>query len=331
MPARNQRGVAALLVILILLFSISGMTLYAANTGLLEQKVSTNDYRAKQLAEAADAGINYAQAWMAQNTNEITWGTAADGFQTSTNTVSTSMANGFLANIVFTRAVTMPDHVLITSTATETGGSSVTAVAKLGVVQKKLLVGPPNSPIVVNGCVSGVTGNPDISNTSGTTEIVSSQNAACVDQGHFAGPTGFDVDGDAFVGSAWDRTFGVSMAEMQALAAVPGSGVYWVTDAANYHTDVGSVGPPAVPAIVIMSSCAKINAGTTIVGVVYYPTSCETNGWGGGNIYGTVIVDGNLQDMNANTELIYDEDYMAALVGGYVGVKGRIPGSWIDQ
>lgn len=330
----GECGVAALVVILILLFSISGITLYAANTGILEQKVSTNDYRAKQLAEAADAGINYAQAWLASNTNSATWGTAdASGNQTSTSIGSTSMSNGFSAAITLTRPITMPDHVLITSTATETGGSLVTAVAKLSIVQKKVMTGLPDSPMVVNGCVSSTVGTPTIENQQlgSTYEIISSQNALCVNQGNFNGGYGFDVQGGAFVGSAWDRSFGMTQAEMQTLAAVPGSNVYWNTQTTPYHTDLGSVGPPAQPVVAIFTGCPSINGGTTIVGVVYFVGPCTTNGWGGGNIFGTLIVDGDVALMNANTALIYDEDYVGDLVDDYVGVKGRIPGTWLDE
>ena len=330
----NERGVAALVVILILLFSISGITLYAANTGILEQKVSTNDYRAKQLAEAADAGINYAQAWLASNTNSATWGTAdASGNQTSTTIGSTSMANGFLATITLTRPITMPDHVLITSTATETGGSPVTAVAKLNVVQKKVMTGLPDSPMVVNGCVDATVGGPVIENqqAGSTYEIISSQDASCINQGHFTGTYGFDVDDSAFVGAAWDRSFGMSQTEMQALAALPGSNVHWITQTTPYHTDLGSVGPPAQPVVVIFTGCPAINGATTLVGVVYFLGPCVTSGWGGGNILGTLIVDGDVTQMNANTRLIYDEDYVGDLVDDYVGVKGRIPGTWIDE
>lgn len=324
---RLQGGIAALAVILVLLFSISGITLYAANTGVLEQKVSANDHRAKQLAVAADAGLDYAMAYLA--VNSPTWVTDAtdSNFEVNSNSLSTTQGN-FLATIQLRRPVSERRRVTITTTATESGGGPATAVSRTVVLQKALVATAPESPLVVNGCVSDVSGNPDIYNYSSSYEIVSSQASGCVEQGHFGGSTGFDVSGSAFSGSAWDYIFGISKAEMEALASVPGSGVYWIDDSSPFHTDLGSA---ASPIIVIFEQCATINGGTTIYGIVYYDSGCTSNGWGGANIYGSVIYDGDLSHMNANTELRFDSAYVNNLLSQTMGMKARVPGTWIDQ
>lgn len=324
----QQRGVAALVVILILLFSISGITLYAANTGVLEQKISTNDYRSKQLSEAADAGLQYAMAWL--SANAVSWITDPNdaNFQIDNNNLTTTLTNGFTADIQLRRATASAEHVTITATATETGGAPVTAVAQTVVLQRKVVVSGPEAPLVINGCVSSVNGNPDIENTSSTYEVVSSQSSACIEQGHFGGSTGFDVQGNGFTGTAWDRTFGISQAEMQALASVAGSNVYWITQSTPWHTDLGSIGNPV---IAVFTNCAKVNGGTTIVGIAYYFGACETNGWGAGTILGSVVIDGDMTHMNANTLLQYDSSYVNGLENNTIGLKARVPGTWIDQ
>lgn len=322
----TQRGVAALAVILVLLFSISGITLYAANTGVLEQKVAANDHRAKQLAAAADAGLDYAMAYLAANTPTWTADPDDSNFEVNSNSLSTTQGN-FLATIQLRRPISERRRVTISSTATETGGGSATAVSQTVILQRSVVATAPESPLVVNGCVSDITGNPDIDNDSSTYEIATSQASACIEQGHFGGATGFDVQGSAFTGSAWDYVFGISKAEMEALAAVTASGVYWIDDSGPFHTNLGSA---ANPVIVIFEQCARINGGTTIYGIVYYDSGCTSNGWGGANIYGSVIYDGDLSHMNANTELRFDSDYIDDLLDRTIGMKARVPGTWID-
>ena len=51
-----QRGVATLAISLIILFLVTIVTLYTANTSVLEQKVSANQYRSDQAFSAANAG-----------------------------------------------------------------------------------------------------------------------------------------------------------------------------------------------------------------------------------------------------------------------------------
>lgn len=55
-----QRGVATLLVSLVVLTTITFISLYTARTVLMEQKISTNEYRSRLAFEAAEAGIERA-------------------------------------------------------------------------------------------------------------------------------------------------------------------------------------------------------------------------------------------------------------------------------
>ena len=59
-----QRGAAALIVVLLLFFIISLVAAYAGRNLIFEQRTSTNQYRATQAFEAAEAGLEWAVAML---------------------------------------------------------------------------------------------------------------------------------------------------------------------------------------------------------------------------------------------------------------------------
>jgi hypothetical protein len=59
-----QRGAAALIVVLLLFFVISLVAAYAGRNLVFEQKTSTNQYRATQAFEVAEAGLEWALAML---------------------------------------------------------------------------------------------------------------------------------------------------------------------------------------------------------------------------------------------------------------------------
>lgn len=64
---RPQRGVATLAIGVLLLVLITLMTLYGARVGLMEQRISGNEYRAKLAHGAAEAGRNNATEFLNSN------------------------------------------------------------------------------------------------------------------------------------------------------------------------------------------------------------------------------------------------------------------------
>ena len=334
---KNHRGVASLAVILILLLSISGITLFSAQTTIVEQKVSSNDHRSRQIVEAADAGIDFALAWLSQYSPN--WGTAVSGIQTDSNSIATTVGN-YTVSVTLTRPTADPKKVSIAATATETGNTSAkkpTAVSRVSIVQKQAVGGTPQAPILVNGCMSGVTGSPEAhNNVSGGVEILTSQTdsppGSCVDVGHLDDSDGTApaVEDEGFTGTAWDNVFGITQSEMQALANIDPN-VYWVTDTNPWNPPADPLGSVGSPVILIMQGCAKLNGNSTVYGIVYYPSSCGNNpGWGNVQIYGTVVFDGDITQLTANSEIEFDPSYVSNFKNTTFGVKNRVPGSWID-
>lgn len=330
----RQRGVATLIIILILLFAITGITLYAAQSGIMEQKVAANDYRAKQLQEAADAGLDYAVSWL--TSYQPIWTTYSASLERDSTSIATTIGN-FSVGVILERPTADPKKVTIYATATETGNSKLAASSQTAIVQKKTLAGDPLSPMMVNGCVSGVTGTPKVHSNTGGAEIVTSQDnsaGTCVDSGHLSDPgppaTAPAVGDNGFTGSAWDNVFGMSQAEMEALAALD-SDIYWIDDTTPWSPPSNPLGSVGSPVIVIMTGCAKFNGTSTVYGIVYYSTPCPAPGWGNVDIYGSVIFEGDVTSLTANGTVTYDPSYVAGLNKKNKGVQNRAPGSWIDR
>lgn len=62
---RRQRGVATVVVTLVLLLAVALISLYTSRSAVIEQRISANEVRAKQALAAANAGIDQALAYMA--------------------------------------------------------------------------------------------------------------------------------------------------------------------------------------------------------------------------------------------------------------------------
>jgi hypothetical protein len=85
--------------------------------------------------------------------------------------------------------------------------------------------------------------------------------------------------------------------------------------------------------IVTDTGCPKFNGGVTVYGFIYYEAdpAGTCNGWGGAEIIGTVVLEGDASDFNANTSF-FD---ISNIGGGGNGVVllddiAGILGTWKD-
>jgi len=63
----HEKGMSTLVIILLLLFVATLVTLYTANSMVREQQVSANQYRSDKALSTANAGLDYAVAYYAEN------------------------------------------------------------------------------------------------------------------------------------------------------------------------------------------------------------------------------------------------------------------------
>lgn len=82
---KRQRGAAVLLVSIVLLIGVTLITIFAARVGVMDQRISANEYRHKEAQAAADAGLEQAAAFISQNP-DLYLGTGGDWSSCSSST-----------------------------------------------------------------------------------------------------------------------------------------------------------------------------------------------------------------------------------------------------
>lgn len=258
--------------------------------------------------------------------------------------------------------------ILVTATATLATDAALTATVQQYIHSNVILrdrsfVGPP---LLLNGCFGHITGTASIHVHDDPEDpervaVLSSHPAvglpghdpACLDQGHLdyclesnclpgaipetsAESYGLTSDPDEL----WYDVFELPREDMKAIAdrelangvADEDRSVIWVSDSSPYHESWGSPEQPVAVIFAPEADCPKLNGSPVYYGVVFVDSPCTSGqGWGGAEVYGTVVINGDLSKFSANTE-IYDW----GLAGGTTAelpkadYTARVPGTWHD-
>ncbi len=359
----RQQGAATLLVVTMLALAMTVISLTTARTGIMEQQIVGNDLRAREAFEAANAGIEYGIAYLTNdsaysNYKRLTW-TNSDGNQSSLpNTASENITLGdfsYMLNVTYQREL-KSSYIKVLSIATETHDNTITATNEQYV---KVQFNAP--PLVIDGCLDGVVGGPDLyigtradsiavgtSNSSANQGVWGDGNDAdnpCLKQGHLNAHGGQPVGALFPPGKAWEYIFGTTTreqikaradAEVAARIADSDRNYVWVSDSGNYHTSWGSPTHPVILVFDAAADCPRINGSPTIYGIVFVDAPCSANGWGGAAIYGSVVINGNVSKLNANTA-IHDwtdaSGTVKSLGNSFSFINDgiyKIPGTWKD-
>lgn len=356
--AGAQRGFTTLTIGLIILFAASLASFALVKSSRMEQRISVNDLRAKEVRHAADSALDFGIAWYTENSPS--W-TVSGSVETASPTIamptiSSSNTDIYSAVIRYQRATAEPNYILVTAVVSATSEANITAQVQRYIYTNSLLTNPGTTgpPMMIDGCFDDAKGNPDIypagyDSGSGAgpygDAIVTSQSAtesdgsSCVELGHLDVHGGGIATSD-FTGDIWDSLFSVSRSGMKAIAdqevadgvADADRTVVWVTSTSNYHTSWGSATSPVIVVFDAVANCPKINGNPTFYGVVFIDSDCAgSNGWGGTTVYGTVGVNGGISKMTANTEIY---DWSEVSNGDTGGLKTetapQFPGIWKD-
>ena len=152
-------------------------TLAVMRVSVMEQRSTGNDIRAREVQEAAEAGLNYALAWAKNNTisASITCvpGASVTGCPPLATLAGSSSTSGEQYNytLTFTKGT---NFIRVVSKAQGITDTSVTATAETYLKQILKSLFDENAkmppPWVLAGCVTPPTGNPSmyLSGTGGT-------------------------------------------------------------------------------------------------------------------------------------------------------------------
>ncbi len=171
----KQTGMATLLVSVVLLAVMSVMAIYTSRSSLMELTLTNNAYRAKQAAEAAEAGLDFALAYYLQGGADQNNDNAAD-----TLTVPTSLTGGKRVSVAFcdpssTLTNCLPPTSLGRLRIIATGYSDDdTAVSRVGVLvsEENFLTVNPKATLTAKGATSAtLNGNLTVINNMGSTTI----------------------------------------------------------------------------------------------------------------------------------------------------------------
>lgn len=184
-PARHQKGSATLFVSVMLVVLVTLSSVYALRSVLFEQKDSSNHYWATQTHEVAQSGIEHAIAWLdmsyvdgvpttfngpiwdAANAAQCPAGFTGAQWQCLSLDTSTGLdpASDVIAQhtlaVRLLRDITRPNLALVHATASHTANRTQ-VVAQQVVYIPFGQGGGPQPPLVVNGCIAGSTGTPQI-------------------------------------------------------------------------------------------------------------------------------------------------------------------------
>jgi hypothetical protein len=109
------------------------------------------------------------------------------------------------------------------------------------------------------------------------------------------------------------------------------TGLFWITGACDLPAQVGS---PQAPAVVVVENAATVRSNTVFYGMLFVRSSTNNatfGGNGGADIFGSVVVEGNVT-VNGGLTIIYAQEITEAINNSPVFTRfGRVPGTWLDE
>jgi len=351
---RQQQGMAVLVMCLILLLSVSMLLLNSGKTSVMEQLISANEYRAKEVAQAAEAGLDWGAAWAAGTAPDWSnigvptqcYGKDEGGLfdesaiPTDTPTPVTAVSgNIYKLDIIYCRNSANRKVFRIVSTATSQLDGSVAKTLRVYSTPVSSVFSPffSGAPLIVDGCVSNTAGTPQVHPYAvGDVVYETSQSFAQADA-HLPKCTraGFNeklnlnggvTQNSAFTtGYVWEYVFSQTrqqirdLADAEVAAGIPVANrnffYYSNYPFTTYHESHGTAKHPVVIVFDNTSGCPKLNGGVVIYGVVFIDSICpSTSGWGNTDIYGSLVVNGDADHLTANTNF-YNWRIQSSLVG----------------
>ncbi len=364
----KQQGIATLVVAMVLMV-VSATTLLVLGERLsLEHKVNSNEYRAMQAFNAAEAGLEYGLEYLSENKDLIILDIDTNGVLdpfSSASTQNVTLADGSSYSVSFSNPIANNfDLIQITATGISSDNTTTRVVRQL-TQYSTFATKNADSPVIAKGSVL-IEGNPEINNPQYLTSVKTGAGATLTGSAETnatdgvtsysssAGSIGADIqqnlpeltnitDAELF-----EQYFGMPKSSVQDMAdySYEGSGNYsadlsgktasiiWIDKTAGEESlSVNIRGPITIgsadnPVVLIVNGDLSITGTVDFYGVIYASGNADIGASGTPRIYGTVVTSGTYT-MHGTAQVNYNDSYLSEF-NKTIYQFNKIPGSWID-
>jgi len=356
----QQRGMVTLVTALMLLLIISIITLMVAKSVTTEQKISSNEFDARQAFAAAQAGLQFAVPYLAANASTIIVDTDNDGYIDSysdSNTHNASLSNGGGSytisytnpartnfNLVQIQVVGKSADGQVTRTITElfNGYSSVLPhPGSVGLVSQSLVTLSGNVNVTNTATNQTIEAGGNI-NSSGNVKMTTSSGTSNNPSSSSSGATANNTAlANATEAQLFQNFFGTTMSAVQSEADLyysNGNGdfatmlngvvgkIIYINGPANFNGN-GVIGSESQPVILVADGNVNISGNVTFYGFVFSEQS-SINVSGNVKFYG-VAAGGSNFNVSGNVSVNYDPTVINHLTTQWEAFA-PVAGSWHD-
>jgi len=343
----RQRGMASLVVALVLMMSMTLITVSVARTQLAETHMAGNEQQYGYLRLLAQSAWEKAIRPLTLDTPQLVWQPAGENGSLVSET-SPATADATVETRVLYRRSDKDSPVIDVSATTEHAGGNglagrVSQAVRLLTVLSPLAESAP--PLAINGCLSTAATDirPINSDSHDAGDAVWRFNSApCPVPGQLDVHDGGIVD-KPLAGDLWRTFFSVDRDDYAALAAAdlalpPPQRRYWLADAVpggtlTWRRSLGTTGRPVVLVFPAGTGCPQFAAGARIFGVVFVDAGCNAPlATSSLEITGSLVVNGAVDTGGARLRLnhIQTADPAQTRLALPVLRTVKIPGSWRD-
>lgn len=329
---KRQAGAALLIMTLILMLAAGLMLVYGSSYGILQEKTANNQQDANKAMAAAEAGLDYAIAFLSANASTVT-GSQSGGNINYTIATTTQSDNSTYSISITNPTTSDYKRLQVTSTGTSPDGTSQRIVRQevysSGSSVQYAVTTKQNLNMSGNSSIEGTYGV----NAGGSVSQSGSSSASNVNDNDSSLSTLTDAQ-------FFNKFFGASTATVQANSAYYATqlSVPWSTVSGNVWVDSSvvmagdtTIGSPTSPVVLIVNGSFTGLGNITIYGLVYTMSNTSlTSITGSVNVIGGVVSEGNIST-SGNSTITYDENVLGQLpILGSGSSYAKIPGSWYD-
>lgn len=344
---KKDVGAATLILTVILLVAAVLMLIFSSNHSKLLQKTSTNQYNNSQASQAAEAGFQYALAYISKNYSTIV--AAPSGGLISYTIASTTLSNNASYSVVITNPTANNFDLLKIVSTGRSPDNTATRVVQGLVYPSSILIHPPSLPVTSKNQAT----------IGGSSQVINMQNNSTVSSGgsvSFSGSgstltssggsdknsIGSDVNQNvssltnATTDTFFNSYFGSSASTVQGevsnffssasksdLDGLTGASI-WVDSNLSLNGNV-TIGSATAPVILIVNGDLSINGNLTFYGFIYATGNLSISG--SADLTGGAVTAGQLS-MTGNGALTYNSTTLNT--SGKYSSFSLVPGSWKD-